>query len=330
MKKKFYNKKISEELLIDKFLTRLNFNKKETFNFQNDAAFIQLKKNNKLIFTNDSIIEGIDFFKNDNPKSIAQKILTINLSDLSAMGSYPYCYMMNLCIPKYINLEWVKIFTNHLFNLQKKYNFFLLGGDLSKSSKLMISSTFIGKTYSNKIISNNKVKLDDDIWVTGNLGQSYAGLKILKSKSNKDIKKKFGNYFITKYYYPKHSSLGPFIVNFSNSAKDISDGFLGDLKKIVKNRFGAKIFLNKIPISIKMKELIEKKFITYKEILNCGDDYQLVFLSNKKNEKRLLKIASLHKIKITKVGKIIKDLGFYNDSNILIKSNKYYDHFLNS
>ena len=79
-----------------------------------------------------------------------------------------------------------------------------------------------------------------------------------------------------------------------------------------------------------MKELIKKKFITYKEILNCGDDYQLVFLSNKKNEKRLLEIASLHKIKITKVGKIIKDLGFYNDSNILIKSNKYYDHFLNS
>ena len=174
MKKKFYNKKISEELLIDKFLTRLNFNKKETFNFQNDAAFIKLKKNNKLIFTNDSIIEGIDFFKNDNPKSIAQKILTINLS-----------------------------YTNHLFNLQKKYNFFLLGGDLSQSSKLMISSTFIGKTYSNKIISNNKVKLDDDIWVTGNLGQSYAGLKILKSKSNKDIKKKIWKLLYNKILLPK-------------------------------------------------------------------------------------------------------------------------------
>ena len=323
-------KKISEKIIINKFLKKLNFNKSGTYNFENDAGYLNISKNYKTIVTTDTITENVDFFKNDPPDSIAQKLFCINLSDLSAMGSYPYCYMMNLCIPKYINLEWVKIFTNHLFNLQKKYNFFLLGGDLSQSSKLMISSTFIGKTYSNKIISNNKVKLDDDIWVTGNLGQSYAGLKILKSKSNKDIKKKFGNYFITKYYYPKHSSLGPFIVNFSNSAKDISDGFLGDLKKIVKNRFGAKIFLNKIPISIKMKELVEKKFITYKEILNCGDDYQLVFLSNKKNEKRLLKIASLHKTKITKVGKIINDLGFYNDSNILIKSNKYYDHFLNS
>ena len=68
-----------------------------------------------LFFFSLAVAENIDFFKNDPPESVAQKLMCANLSDLSAMGSYPYCYMMNLCIPKYINISWVKIFTNHVF-----------------------------------------------------------------------------------------------------------------------------------------------------------------------------------------------------------------------
>ena len=87
-------KGISEKNIIYKYLKKLNFQKLETFNFDNDAAFIKLPKNNKLVITNDTILESVDFFKNDNPESIANKIVTYNLSDISAMGSSPYAYRM--------------------------------------------------------------------------------------------------------------------------------------------------------------------------------------------------------------------------------------------
>ena len=175
-------KSISESQIIEKYLKKLNFNKKESFGFNNDASYLNSFNNNKNIVTNDSIVEGVDFFINDNPQSIAQKIVTSNLSDLSAMGAKPYCYTLNLCLPKYITIDWLKSFSNYLNKLQKKYNFFLLGGDLSKSKQLMISSTFIGHAKYKNIISRNNLSIDDDIWITGNLGESYVGLKIIKNK----------------------------------------------------------------------------------------------------------------------------------------------------
>ena len=39
---------------------------------------------------------------------------------------------------------------------------------------------FFSLGFSDKIIFRNNAKLNDNIYVTGNLGDSYTGLKILK------------------------------------------------------------------------------------------------------------------------------------------------------
>ena len=111
MIKKFSKlKSITESEIIEKYLKRLNFHKKESFKFENDSAYLNSFKNQKTIVTNDSIIENVDFFKNDRAQSIANKIITSNLSDLSAMGAKPYCYTLNLCIPNYITIYWFENF----------------------------------------------------------------------------------------------------------------------------------------------------------------------------------------------------------------------------
>ena len=56
-------------------------------------------------------VENVDFFKTDPPKSIANKIITCNLSDLSSMGATPYAYTLSLCLPKNISPNWLKKFT---------------------------------------------------------------------------------------------------------------------------------------------------------------------------------------------------------------------------
>ncbi len=316
---------LDEKIIISKYLKKLNFNKEGTYKFQNDASFLKTFKN-KIIVTTDSISEKIDFFKNDNPRSIANKITTCNLSDLSAMGAYPYAYTLNLFLPKYIDHSWLEKFTDELFNIQKKLNFYLLGGDLSKANNLSLSATFFGFS-TKKIISQNNINLDDDIWITGNIGDSYVGLQLLK-KNIKIKNKLFTNYFLKKYYYPEPCMIGSKISNYVRSMKDISDGFLTDLKKMLNDKYGAQIILEKVPLSLKLKYLVKNKYFKKLKYLNSGDDYELIIVSNKKFRNKILKFSTENKIKITRVGKIIKNSGIYNDSNKLINISREYDHFL--
>ena len=71
-----------------------------------------------------------------------------------------------------------------LVSEQRKYNLKLSGGDTTNSSKVSFSITSVG--FSNYIIERNKAKINDDIYVTGNIGDSFLGLKLIKN----NIKKK--------------------------------------------------------------------------------------------------------------------------------------------
>tara|TARA_Y100000590_G_C15701717_1_gene1007048 strand:- start:652 stop:1623 length:972 start_codon:yes stop_codon:yes gene_type:complete len=319
------NKIITEQFIIRNFLRKLNFNKKESFNFENDAAFLKIPTNKKIIVTNDTIIESVDFFKNDPPESIANKIVSCNLSDISSMGAKPYTYTLSLSLPKLINYDWLFKFTKQLKYLQKKYNFFLIGGDISKSNKIVISSNFFGY-IDNNILDRSGSKLNDDIWVTGNLGESMVGLKIKSKKirlHNLDNK-----YFINKYLYPTHCPLGFKISKHVNACIDISDGFYGDLLKILnKNKFGASINKNLIPFSSRVKKLLKNSVIDINTILSHGDDYELIFTAKSSKSTIIKNISKKNNIKVTKIGKIVSKNGIYIDNRKIKITNKSFDHF---
>ena len=91
------NQKIlSENFIINHYLKKLNFKKKESYNFENDGAYLNVSKNEKIVTSTDTIVEGVDFFTNDSADSIAHKIICYNLSDISSMGAAPYCFSLSL------------------------------------------------------------------------------------------------------------------------------------------------------------------------------------------------------------------------------------------
>ena len=324
---KLIKNNLSEKLIINKYFKKLNFNKKGTFNFENDGAYLELKNNNyKLTVTTDNISEDIDFFLDDDPKSIANKIITVNLSDIFAMGALPHSYLLNLHLPNYINEDWLNSFSNQLKKIQHKYGFYLLGGDLSKSNKLIISATFFGSIKRKLEIFQNKFNLNDDILITGNIGESKIGLEILKKKISSNIK--LNQYFIKKYLYPIPCSLGPLVSNHVNSMKDISDGLIGDLNHMLNDKFGALIYLNKVPLSFNTKKILNiKNNFKIENILNAGDDYELIIISSQKNRNKIFSIANKKNIKISRIGKIITDKGIHFDSHLDMKNIKKFDHF---
>ena len=323
---KLIKNNLSEKSIINNYFKKLNFNKRGTFNFENDGAYFELKKNYKLTVTTDNISENIDFFSNDDPKSIAQKITTVNLSDIFAMGAFPHSYLLNLHLPNYVNENWLNSFSNQLKKIQCKYGFYLLGGDLSKSNKLIISSTFFGSINKKLEIFQNKFNLNDDILITGNIGESKIGLEILKKKFLSNIK--LNQYFINKYLYPNPCKLGPLIASYVNSMKDISDGLIGDLTDMLNGKYGALINVNKIPLSVNTKKILNvKKNLRIEKLLNAGDDYELIIISDQKNRNKIFSIANKNNIKISCIGKIISEKGIHFDSHLDMKNIKKFDHF---
>ena len=327
MKKKLSDQ-LSEKVIINSLLKKLNFNKKGTFNFENDAAYLSPPKHYKTIVTTDSITENIDFFKNDPPESVAQKLVCVNLSDLSSMGSVPVAYTLNLSINSNININWLKRFTNRLFKLQKQYNFYLLGGDISKSSELTLSANFFGKAKLKDILSQNKCSVGNDIWITGNLGNSYLGYRILMNSKIK-MSNKDAEFYKNSYLYPKPCMFGSIASKYISAATDISDGFYGDLNKILNNTVGASLIKKDFFISNNLKNIISsnKSKISIEDILSWGDDYQLVFTANKKFRNQINNLGKRNNIKLINIGTIIKDKGIYDDSMNLIKNPSSYDHF---
>ena len=274
------NQKIlSENFIINHYLKKLNFKKKESYNFENDGAYLNFSKNEKIVTSTDTIVEGVDFFTNDSADSIAHKIICYNLSDISSMGATPYCFSLSLGLPKKISKKWLHTFSLKILKLQKKYKFFLLGGDIAQTKHIIISATFFGKISKSKIIRRDGAKINDDIWVTGSLGNSFAGLMLKKNiiKENDSIKK----FFIKKYLYPNPCMIGNNLRFIATSAIDISDGFYGDLDKLLlHNNLGANIDMESIPILPKLKKLIHLHRVQINKLLSAGDDYEILFTSN--------------------------------------------------
>ena len=268
----------------------------------NDDVFFDKKK--KIAISVDTYNINTHFVDFKSPDLVIKKILRSSISDLICKGVKPKFYFISGSGNKknFTKKNLLKI-SKSLKNEQKKYNISLSGGDTTFSNKLSFTITSLG--YSNDIVYRNKSRLNDDIYVTGNLGDSFIGLKILKGKIK--INNKMSKFFIKKYYEPNiQIKLINNLIKFANTSIDISDGLIDDLKKMInKQNFSFHIFEEKIPISKTLSQLIKTKKFKKIDITSKGDDYQILFTASP-NKSRIIKEASKKTgIKITKIGKII-------------------------
>ena len=287
--------------LINNFFSNLSKYNKSALGLNDDVFFDKKKKIAISVDTYNINTHFVDF---KSPDLVIKKILRSSISDLICKGVKPKFYFISGSGNKknFTKKNLSKI-SKSLKNEQKKYNISLCGGDTTFSNKLSFTITSLG--FSNDIVYRNKSRLNDDIYVTGNLGDSFIGLKILKGKIK--INNKMSKFFIKKYYEPNlQIKFINNLIKFANTSIDISDGLIDDLKKMInKQNFSFHIFEKKIPISKTLSQLIKTKKFKKIDITSKGDDYQILFTASP-NKSRIIKKASKKTgIKITKIGKII-------------------------
>ena len=286
--------------LIKNFFKKISKNNLSAIDL-NDDVFFDKKK--KLVISVDTYNEGIHFPNFKHPDLVIKKVLRSSISDLIAKGVKPeYYFISGSGNNKNFSKKNLKKISNSLKQEQKKYDLKLSGGDTTNSNKVSFSITTVG--FSKKIIFRNKAKLNDDIYVTGNIGDSFVGLKIIKNKIK--INTKLKKYFVRQYYCINLPyKVCKEIYKFANTSIDISDGLIVDMKKLInKQNLSFDINVNKIPISKNLKFYLKKYKKLRTQYLFNGDDYQILFTAPSKKRSLIKSIGKKMNQKFTIIGKI--------------------------
>ncbi len=314
--------------LIKNYFSKIAKNNKSALNLNDDVFF---DKKRGVVISVDTYNIGTHFINFKSPDLVIKKILRSSISDLICKGVKPKFYFISGSGSKktFTKNNLYKI-TKSLKSEQNKFDIDLCGGDTTFSNKLSFTITSLG--YSKRIIYRNKAKLDDDIYVTGNLGDSYLGFKALSNKAK--FRNKDRLFFVDKYYKPDLPlNLTKYLLKFANSSIDVSDGLIDDLSKMINRQtLSFHLFEKKIPVSKKLNNLIKKQRLNKINLISNGDDYQVLFTADV-NKARIIQNASKTTgIKITKIGKIIsgKDRSLIFDQKgkqIQAKSKGYIHQF---
>ena len=314
--------------LIKNYFQKLSKKSPSALNLNDDVFF---DKKNRLIVSVDTYTEGNHFIDFKKPDLVIKKIIRSSISDLICKGVKPkYYFISSSGNKKSFSKNNLSKISKSLNQEQNKYKIFLSGGDTVFSNKLSFTITSIG--FSKEIVYRNKSKINDDIYVSGNLGDSYLGLLVLKNKIklNRSLKK----YFVDQYYMPNiQLNLVRHINKFANTAIDVSDGLLADLNKMINSqKVSYKIFLKDVPISNNLSKILDLKKLPKIKYISNGDDYQVLFTASKSKGRIIKKISTDYRIKLTKIGSIQspdKKSSIVDDKNcqINLKNNGFFHEF---
>ena len=312
--------------LIKNYFQKLSIKSRSALNLNDDVFF---DKKNKLVVSIDTYTEGNHFIDFKKPELVIKKIIRSSISDLICKGVKPKYYFISASgNKKSFSKSNLSKISRSLNQEQNKYKIFLSGGDTVFSSKLSFTITSIG--FANNIVYRNKAKINDDIYVSGNLGDSYLGLLVLNNKLK--LNQQFRKYFTNHYFMPNiQLKLADQINNFANTSIDISDGLLADLDKMINNqKLSYKLFLDDIPISNNLKKILDLKKLSKIDHISNGDDYQVLFTASKNKVRIIKNFASNCRVKLTKIGSIqshVEKSSIINDKNVQISlKNKGYFH----
>ena len=271
-----------------------------------DAACVKARPGYDLIISKDVLVEGVHFFEGANPIDLAAKALGVNISDLAAKGAKPSAYFLGLTLPKTIEEGWIKGFAAGLQISQSGYGIELLGGDTTSiNGPIVISVTALGYVAENTMIKRSGAQVDDDIYVTGTLGDAALGLRILLGEAS------HSNYLVARYHRPQaRHQVGQRLVGLASASADISDGLLADLGHVCKTSgVGAHIKQGKIPLSPSTETLLMENSSFADLVWSGGDDYEILFTSPQANRLEIEQLRAEVTIPITRIGMVEKEMG---------------------
>ncbi len=263
-----------------------------------DAAVVKLAGGTLLVLTTDLSIESVHFRPDLHPaRSVGHRALARSLSDIAAMGAIPRFALVSLAVSRGTSRSWVEGFYGGLLALARRFGTKLVGGDTAVVAKKSFVDVIVaGEAAPGRTVERSRARPGDQIFVSGWLGLSALGLKLLKSGRNRFGR--LGARAIRAHLYPApQCALGRFLANrrLASSMIDVSDGLSTDLHHLCESsRVGACLSGSRLPAPQVPNGI--------KFALHGGEDYQLLFTVPRRKVAQLP--ADFHGLSLHCIGEI--------------------------
>ena len=306
-----------------KYISSKSKNRKKGANFQNIGGFGSISdipnniRNPKIVACTDGVGTKIEISNILNKyNTIGIDLVAMSVNDLIVQGAKPILFLDYISINK-IDLTKLKSIIKGILKGCKQSGCQLVGGETAEmpgtyeKGKFDIAGFAVGVVDGKKVLSKNKIKLNDLVIAIPSSGlhsNGYSLIRYLIKKKKINIKR---NNFLrkellkpTKIYVKELLKL----INrdLINGCANITGGGISDnVKRIMPNNLIAEINLNKIK-TLKIFKWLKKNGISDKEMLqtfNCGVGFCLII--NPRNFKKIERYFS-RGFKPYIIGKIIK------------------------
>ena len=247
-----------------------------------DAAAFYSPPGKLNLVTTDLLVERVHFLRDaTSGYNLGYKAMSVNLSDIAAMGGTPAEAFVSIAIPEDCSLEYLDEFYRGMRMLASECGVNILGGDTTGSKQdLVINISVHGSVDEEEILCRDGAGAGDLICSTGCLGDSRAGLHMILNDISADTPER--DKLVRAHLLPRPClEEGCFLAGHTGvtSAIDVSDGLSSDLGHICdQSRTGAKIFSRRVPVSPELESFSEQfGFDPVEFALSGGEDYTLLF-----------------------------------------------------
>jgi thiamine-monophosphate kinase len=319
---------LGEFELIARWFTRRSARGDVLLGVGDDAALLAPRPGEALVAATDTLVEGRHFLPGTPADAVGHQALAVNLSDVAAMGADPAWALLSLSLPE-ADPAWLDGFARGFNALADAHGVALVGGD-TVSGPRVITVTVMGSVPTGEALRRSGARSGDLLYVSGTPGVAAAGLELLKSGAEAF---ESADPCVRRFLRAEpRVALGQGLRGLATAAMDVSDGLLGDARKLaVASGIRLVLELDRVPVA----QALAARFDPARceaLVLRGGDDYELLFTAPPAATARLETLARVARCPLHRIG-VIVDGGpggvtcTRNGQPVSMDAASGYDHF---
>ena len=229
------------------------------------------------VATTDTMVEDVHFTQETVPwPDVGWKVMTANLSDIAAMGAIPLSAMVTLGLPGSLPVAMVDGLYQGMLESCQRYRFLLVGGDVVSSERCFVTVALNG-VCPGPPLTRTAARAGDAIAVTGPLGGSAGGLRLLAANDRLDDEASHDLIYAHRRPEPRLAEGQRLASAGIRCAMDISDGLVTDLSKLCQaSGAGAKLHADQVPVHRALGRTMPDEE-ALQMALNGGEEYEILF-----------------------------------------------------
>ncbi len=246
-----------------------------------DCAVTRKDDNEVLLYSIDTLVESVHFDRSFHPPELlGKKAVSVNVSDIAAMGGEPRFLLFSLGLPVGFDEKWVLLLSDGVAKACSHYGCTLIGGDtVASPGGVTMSLCVIGEMAAEQVLYRHGARAGDSIYVSGPLGRAAAGLELLKRDMGHVDR--FAELYKAHLDPKARVGLGKKLAasGVVHAMMDLSDGLATDLAHLCgRSGLGAVVYQDKLPVDPLLEQaakLLKQESLPWK--ISGGEDYELLF-----------------------------------------------------